>query len=190
MKTLERIGRGLWREVVVDRRAVAAIGAGTAVLSMALAARVRFYLPFTPVPATLQTFFFLVAAASLGPRLATVSLAAYLLLGTVGLPVFTGQWLGHTTGYLVGFVAGGWVVARLTRAVERPSLFRLVGAMLAGLAVVFLFGVTYLACYLKLDLATALVQGLVCFLPGEAVKLYAAVTFCWAYDRRLRQLFP
>ena len=50
-----------WGRVAADRPAVAAIGVAATVVCLAVAAEVRFYLPFTPVPVTLQTFFVLAA---------------------------------------------------------------------------------------------------------------------------------
>ena len=187
---LDSVRHGLEREVVVGRRAVAGIAVATTVVCLTLGAYARVYLPFTPVPITLQTFFVLVAAASLGPGLATASLSAYLLVGAIGLPVFTGLWLGPTTGYLVGFVAGGWLTAKLTRRTESVSAVGLVLAMGAGLAVVYACGVAYLAWALGIGLGRAVALGLVPFLPGAVVKLAAAAAFVRGYQTRLRALFP
>ena len=58
---------------------------------------------------TLQTFAVALVACCLGPKLAIVSAAVYLLLGAVGAPVFAGfsggisVLLGPTGGYIVGF---------------------------------------------------------------------------------------
>ncbi len=178
------------REVVRDRRAVAAIGVGAVAVCMALAAEARIYLPFTPVPVTLQTFFVLVAGAGLGPTLGTVALSSYLVLGAVGVPIFTGQWLGPTTGYLVGFVAAGWLVGALTRRAAEPSMARLLLAMALGDAVLLVLGAAWLALGCGFGVPMAIEKGIMCFLPGDAVKVAAAAAFCHAYRGRLRALFP
>ena len=65
--------------------------------------------PFVPVPFTLQTFFVLLAAAVM-KREAVIPVTLYVLLGTLGLPVFHngvagfGVLLGPTGGYLAGFI--------------------------------------------------------------------------------------
>jgi biotin transport system substrate-specific component len=64
------------------------ICAGIAVL--VVAARVEIPLPFSPVPLTGQTFAVLLIGAALGARLGAVTVGAYVLLGTAGLPVFAG----------------------------------------------------------------------------------------------------
>ena len=64
----------------------------------------------TAVPFTLQTFAVFLALGVLGGKLGTLSVAVYLLLGAVGLPVFAGfqgglgALLGATGGYLAGFL--------------------------------------------------------------------------------------
>ncbi|MFP4056584.1 MAG: biotin transporter BioY [Candidatus Brocadiia bacterium] len=188
-QVLERFAGVLRREVVTDRKQVAAVGAGAVVACLTLAAYARIPLPFTPVPITLQTFFVLVAGAGLGPQLGTVALSAYLVLGTLGLPLFTGAWLGPTTGYLVGFVAAGWLVGTLVRRSASASTPRIVVAMAAGTLVIYVFGAAWLA-VLTGDVRTALVAGVLPFLPGDVVKLAAAAAFCRGYRERLRALFP
>ena len=185
------LASSVWRrEVVADRRAVAAIGVAATVACLALAAEARFYVPFTPVPYTLQTFFVLLAGAAMGPGLGAVALSSYLALGAVGVPIFTGAWLGATTGYLVGFVAAGWLIGTLTRRAEAPSMARLVVAMALGDAVLLLLGAAWLAFGLGLGVPKALALGVVPFLPGEAIKIAVAAAFCRSYRGRLTALFP
>src|SRR5262245_17113843 len=80
-------------------------------LLLALSAQVRIPLFFTPVPITAQTFVVLLTGALLGPRLGAAAMAAYLLEGAMGLPVFQGgnsgvaYMFGPTGGYLIGFIA-------------------------------------------------------------------------------------
>jgi biotin transport system substrate-specific component len=183
------VGRELRREVVVGRRAVAAIGIAAAVVCLTLAAEARVYLPGNPVPVTLQTFFVLVAGAALGPRRGALALSAYLTLGMAGLPLFTSPWLGPTTGYLAGFVAAGLAVALLAPAAARPGTARLAGAMLLGTGLIYLFGAAWFI-GLGTPLPLAIKMGVLDFLPGDAVKLAAAVGFCRCYRERFRTLFP
>ncbi len=189
MDAVQWTGRLLRREVIVDRRAVAAVGVGATVLCLTLAAYARVYLPFSPVPVTLQTFFVLVAGAALGPSLATVALSSYLVLGTIGLPLFAGGWLGATTGYLVGFVPAGWVIARIVRAAGRASTVRLAAAMVLGTAIIYACGGGWLL-VLGVPPRHALLQGVVVFLPGDLLKLAAAAALCRGFQCRFRQLFP
>src|SRR5262245_41782242 len=79
-------------------------------------ARVSVPIPFTPVPATLQTLAVLLAGAFLGARAGAASQTIYIMMGIAGLPVFAlpgggpAYLLGPTGGYLAGFVAAPFIV--------------------------------------------------------------------------------
>ena len=158
---------------------------------VALSARVA--IPWWPVPMTLQPLAVLFTGAVLGSRRGALALLLYLAEGAVGLPVFAGgagvtYMLGPTGGYLVSYpvVAGlvGWLA-------ERGWDRRLVwtaAAMTLGLLVIYAFGVAWLAGFLG-DLETALVQGMLIFIPGDLVKIAIAALALpggWALARRSR----
>ena len=89
-------------------------------------------LPFTPVPLSLGTFAVYLAAAAGGVRWGTLSVAVYLLLGAVGIPVFAGYsgglqvLVGPTGGYLIGYLPLAFLVGLLTdHFPERKSIYPL-----------------------------------------------------------------
>ena len=69
----------------------------------------------TTVPFTMQTFAICVAGGLLGAKRGALTVFAYVLLGAIGLPVFSGmtggigQLFGTTGGYLIGFIILGGV---------------------------------------------------------------------------------
>jgi biotin transport system substrate-specific component len=128
------------------RRGVALV-LGTALV--AVAAQVSVPLPGTPVPASLQPLAVLLVGGLLGPGLGASSLILYLGLGAAGLPVFTpygapgiARLLGPTGGYLLAYPVAAWAVGKL--AGEGRSYLRLLGAALAGLALIHLGGAAQL----------------------------------------------
>lgn len=149
-------------------------------LLTAVGAQIAIPLPGTPVPMTLQTTIVLCAGAMLGARLGAASMVLYVLLGAVGVHVFhAGNWgmatvAGATGGYLLGFVAAQPIIAGLT-ARPNATLAHYAGGMVLGTAVVFAFGVIWLAIWLSEPLSVALQRGLVAFLPTEAIKLALAI---------------
>jgi biotin transport system substrate-specific component len=159
-------------------RAVALVSAAVALT--ALAAQVRFVLPWTPVPVTGQTFAVLLTSAALGMRLGAASQAVYVTIGAMGLPVFTnwqGGWTaatGVTAGYLVGFVIAAAVVGRLAERQQDRALITSLPAMLMGTAVIYLFGASWLAIHLDVPMAQAVELGVAPFLIGDTIKLAAA----------------
>jgi biotin transport system substrate-specific component len=154
----------------------------------AAAAQVSLHLPFTPVPLTLQPMVVLLGAAALGPRLGASSQLLYLLLGVLGLPVFTwspilpqgvGRLMGPTGGYLMAYPIAAFVTGYLAeRGFDRRYLTSL-AAMLAGLVILFAGGVAWLA-YGPMGpagpvgLSAALTIGLYPFVVADLIKVAVA----------------
>lgn len=173
-------------------RHAALILAGTLVIS--LAAQVSIPVPGSPVPITGQTFGVLLTAGALGFRRGIASTLLYLVIGVIGVPVFSGGAhgvdviVGATGGYLVGFVLAAAVIGRLAELGWDRKLLGSVGAMLIGSALIYAVGLPWLAVVAKLDPQTALDKGFLPFLVGDALKLaLAAVAFpvaWWVVGRR------
>jgi biotin transport system substrate-specific component len=136
--------------------------------------------PLQPVPVTLQTLFLYLAGSLLGGSLGALSQVIYVILGAIGLPVFSGGkaglgvFLGPTGGYLIGFIAGAFVTGKIARFRRDPGLVWMVFAMLAGTAVLYALGVLQLVLIGKLSVAKAAAVGVLPFLPGDALKIAAA----------------
>jgi biotin transport system substrate-specific component len=150
----------------------------TATLVALIAAGAWVSIPFLPVPLTLQTLFVLLSGVLLR-RWGFLPPLCYLVLGSVGLPVFhnglagIGILLGPTGGFMVGFVAAGLVAGLAYERQERSV--RMVGLVLAGLAV-YAFGATWLVLSTGMPLTAAVVVGVLPFLLGDALKTAAAYT--------------
>jgi len=154
-------------------------------------------IPLWPVPITGQTFAVLLVGAVLGPIRGALSMALYLVLGVVGLPIFTGGAHGSlfalaSGGYIVGFLFAAALVGWLaTRRWDR-TWYGTVVAFLGGSAVMYLFGLPWL--YLTVGVHQAdpvgftLQNGLVVFLIGDAIKAALAgilLPLAWKATDRL-----
>lgn len=162
----------------------------------AAAAQISIPLPFTPVPLTLQPMIVLLGGAALGRRLGFYGQILYLAAGVAGLPVFANspfllqgpmRLLGPTGGYLVSYPFAAWTVGALAeRGLDRRYLGSAF-AMLAGLAVIYAFGVAWLAFGAvprPLGLRTALIAGAGPFLAADVVKILlasAALPTVWRF---------
>jgi biotin transport system substrate-specific component len=137
-------------------------------------------IPLPIVPITLQTFFVMLSGVVLGPYFGALSMAVYLLLGFIGLPVFAGgqsglgMLVGPTGGYMIGFILCPIVSGLIVRMLKDPGLIWYGLAMLAGDAVVFAFGVLQLSVVLHMPLDRAIVIGLLPFIPGDVLKVIVA----------------
>ncbi|MGI6045303.1 MAG: biotin transporter BioY [Eggerthellaceae bacterium] len=100
-------------------RSIAFVGLSIAI--MAVCAWVT--IPFGPVPFTLQTFAMTFAILVLTPREALSAIAGYLVLGAVGLPVFSGMrgGIGMLAGPTGGFLWGFFIAAFAAIAVLELS---------------------------------------------------------------------
>lgn len=97
------------------------------------------------VPFTLQTLGVFLAVSVLGGKRGTLSVLVYVLLGAVGIPVFSGfrggigVLFGNTGGYIIGFLLSALVMWGIETWFGRGKLVRLI-SMLAGLAICYVFG--------------------------------------------------
>lgn len=140
-------------------------------------------LPLWPVPITLQTFFVILSGLVLGSSAGAMSQAIYILIGLMGLPVFSGgggpsYLMKPSMGYLIGFAIAPVAVGAYVRGRVLTSGTVLIASLLGSL-VIYAVGVPYLAGYLLLVLKKpeafqiAFQTGLVLFLPGDILKCLA-----------------
>jgi biotin transport system substrate-specific component len=164
-------------------------------LFLALCAQVSFYLPFTPVPITLQTLAVLLTGAALGSRRGGLAMLTYLAEGAVGLPVFAGgvggfiKLFGFTGGYLWAFPIAAFVVGLLCeRRLERSFLTSAL-VMLVGSLIIYAIGVSWLAVTLHVDLLKGIALGMLPFIPGDIVKIVFAallLPIAWSIVRAVK----
>ncbi len=137
-------------------------------------------IPFSPVPLTLTNLVLLFAVYLLPWKWAWFSCLIYLLLGTVGLPVFSGfsgglgKLAGPTGGYLVGFLLQVPISGLFLEHFRFRRLPCALG-MILGIAACYALGTVWLALQMHLSLGAALLTGVIPYLPGDAVKIVAAL---------------
>jgi len=173
----------LYKPTTPAKRALLALGGAIAV---AVLARFSIPLPFTPVPVTGQTLGVLLVGAVLGSSLGFRSLLLYLSIGALGVPVFAGggaglAWLlGPSGGYLAAFPLAAWLTGALVErfGVDRRPVTSFF-AMLAGSALIYAGGLTWLGVYLSfsggaLNLGHLLALGFYPFIAGDIFKAILA----------------
>lgn len=183
--------RFLFQPLTRTRTADALLVAGGAGLT-ALCAQITIPVPGSPVPITGQTFAVLLVSAALGLRRGVASMALYLVIGLVGLPVYSDASsgvhvvFGATGGYLVGFVlaaaAMGWAAER---GWDRSPL-KALPVFLLGQVVIFGVGVPWLAVTAHLGPTAAIAAGFTPFLLGGLVKgvlASALLPLAWRISR-------
>lgn len=137
------------------------------------------------VPFTMQTFAVFCTLGLLGGRRGSMAVLIYMLLGAVGLPVFSGfrggigTLLGPTGGYILGFL----LMALLYWLFDRKNNLKLRGMtllLLLGLIVCYAFGtVWFIEVYSKssgpIGLTAALAMCVFPFILPDLIKLALAM---------------
>ena len=147
-----------------------------------LSAQIVIPLPFTPIPLTMQTFAILFGAAVIGPVRSLIAQFAYLLLAAVGFPVLAGNKagieaiFGATAGYLFAFLVASFVVGLLAKKITTKRFQGVLVGYLVGSLIIYAMGATWLAFYTGKGFYFALLNGVVPFLIGDAIKAALAAS--------------
>jgi biotin transport system substrate-specific component len=154
-----------------------------AVVLTAVSAQFTMPLPFTAVPFVLTPMVVLLTGAALGSRLGMLSQVIYVALGAAGLAVFAPsptlppgllRLVGPTGGYLMAYPIAAFVTGALAERGWDRRYLSSVGAMLAGLAIIFIGGVAWLSVSTTHSLSAAVAGGFVPFVALDVVKVVAA----------------
>jgi biotin transport system substrate-specific component len=117
--------------------------------TLLITAAAKINVPVWPVPVTLQSFAIAALAAAFGMRIGVATVAAYLLEGAMGLPVFAAgggvaYLMGPTGGFLIGFLAQAAIIGYAADRGASGRPLTLFGAMLVATAVLYAFGFAWL----------------------------------------------
>lgn len=146
------------------------------VVLTALSAQAKIFLPFTPVPITLQTGVVVLGGLVLG-YYGVIAQLAYVLLGGIGLSLFAVEipgvvalW-GPTGGYLIGFILASYFSAKFVKNSFATMSFVRKFFLLSLISFsIFVPGVLFLSLYTGVSFARALELGLYPFLLGDVLK--------------------
>jgi biotin transport system substrate-specific component len=160
---------------------VASVALGVAVT--AASAQFTITLPFTAVPITFAHIAALLIAAVLGSRLGALTQVLYVALGATGAAVFAPsatlppgllRLVGPTGGYLMAYPLAAFVAGWLAERGWDRRYLSSAAAMLTGLAIIYLGGVSWLTVAFTHSIAMAITLGLVQFVVLDVLKIAAA----------------
>lgn len=163
----------------------------TALLTAVLCISAPLVIPVGPIPVSLATLGVYLAAGLLGPWRGVTAVGLYLLLGSIGVPVFAGftggfqQLAGVTGGFLWGYLLCALVVGLLTRVCHRPALLPL--WLLCGAVALYAVGVGWYVWQTGTTLYWALLT-IAPTLVAEVIKIAVATGAIWSLDRRMKDL--
>ena len=149
-------------------------------------------IPIGPVPIILQNLFVLLAGLLLGSRWGFTSMAIYLLVGAVGMPVFTGgkggiaHFMGPTGGYLIGFAVCAFVTGWIAEQSSGRTSWD-IAAVIVGSLLVYACGVPWLKAVTAMTWTKAVMVGMLPFLMGDGIKAVMAVMLARAVRPMLQR---
>ena len=149
-----------------------------------------------PMPAiTLGTFAIYISAYIIGPWYSSASVLIYILLGIVGLPIFSkGQAglqvvVGPTGGYMLGYFFITLCTGLMVKRFEKKIYLHIIG-MVVGMLACHTIGTIWLGVSMHLSTGAAIAAGFAPFMPGEAIKITASAAICYPVRKQLIRMIP
>lgn len=142
--------------------------------------RIRFFLPFTPVPITGQVFMVLLSGIVLGAEFGSLSQMLYVFLGISGIPWFAlGSLFGPTGGYLIGFIIAPYLVSTITK--KNVSFIPI--ALTTGIALIYLFGALQFSLIMKTGFIKTIKLAVLPFIPFDILKSELIILIIPFYEK-------
>jgi len=137
-------------------------------------------------PLTLQTFFVFMAGLLLGPKMGSISMMIYVLMGVIGLPVFS-QFRGGfdvimsgSGGFIIGFILSALFIGFMKNVKIINSNFNYIFIiLLIGNALIYMCGAAYISYLLNISIAS-IIATFTPYLLGDILKILGAL---YVYSR-------
>ncbi len=138
-----------------------------------------FSFPVGAIPISLATFAIYIISCTVNKKLSVAAVFIYILIGAVGLPVFSSftgglQCItGYTGGYIIGYIPCAFIIGLLTDKFETGRVIYPL-SMIAGTAICYLFGTLWYMHRAECGFPEAVAVCVVPFLIGDIIKITAA----------------
>lgn len=155
----------------------------TAIMAALICIAAPITLPIGAIPVSFGIFAVCLAGGTLGAKHGTAAVAVYILIGAIGLPVFTGfcggvaKLLGLTGGYIIGYIPCALLSGLIRDKTNKRWALPL--GMTLGVAACYFFGTVWFALSaakgdLTSNLWSAILTCVVPFVAIDALKIAAA----------------
>lgn len=152
----------------------------TAIMTAVLCVAAPFSIPIpSAAPLSLATFAIYLIGTLLGRSKGSAAVALYILIGMVGLPVFSGfmggfaKVAGVTGGYIIGYVPCVFLTGLFTE-LSGGKLRGMVAGMIFGTLALYVLGTIWFMLFTGSGLSEALAGCVIPFLPADVLKMIAA----------------
>lgn len=167
---------------------------------LCISAVITIPLPFTPIPITLQVMVVSMCGVLLGKKNGVITIIIYLLLGMVGLPVFSGMQsgpsviVGPTGGFMIGFIGAVFFTGFLCEKIilntdsHNKVIAKTAMAMLIGLFIIYFIGTIQFMVVMKTGVIPALTQAVLPFIPMDLFKIALGIILIGFLKRNVSTL--
>lgn len=152
---------------------------GLMIALISISSYISFPIPFTPIMITAQTIAINLAALILTPRGSAFSVISFILLGIIGLPIFSGGASGigvivsPSGGYLLGFIVSVYVISFLKKKSNDLKTFLFL-TIVIGMPIIYLFGSVGIMVYTNKNFIETIKIAILPFLLGDIIKCVIA----------------
>lgn len=150
-------------------------------------------IPISQTPITLATFAVYLASIILGWKMASMSVLVYILIGIVGVPVFSGfgagiqKIVGPTGGYLLGYLAITLIAGWFSEKQERKITYPVIG-MVLGTLVMYFMGTAWMKFSLHMSWKAAFLGGVLPYIPLDVLKIAAATAIGYPIKNQIKKM--
>jgi len=150
-----------------------------ALFAAVLCAVAPFAVNIGPIPLSFATLVIYLAAGVLDWRLGALSVALYVMLGAVGVPVFSNfqgglhKIVGVTGGFIIGYIPCAIATGVVVKVLRR-RIWAYVLGMAIGTVLLYTCGTAWFMLQSGNPLAASLAMCVTPFLPGDAIKIVFA----------------
>lgn len=164
----------------------------TAMMAAVICVLAPFSIPIGPVPVSLTSLVIYFYIFVFGWRMTAVSYLVYVLIGAVGLPVFSGfagglgKLMGPTGGYIAGMLPMAIVAGMAAEKCRNRGVQLLF--MILGTALCYTLGTAWFCRSMDVSVSAAMGLCVLPFIPGDLVKMLVALKFGSSVRRRIAVL--
>ncbi|MFM1602177.1 biotin transporter BioY [Helcococcus ovis] len=142
-------------------------------------------IPVGPVSITLQTLFVMLSGFFLGKK-AYLASTVYVLMGVIGIPIFSGFRGGLSSiympsfGFLIGMIFSALYISIMFEKVKNINFLKSLIIFITASVIIYLFGIPYMSYILNvyfgkgLSFSKILSIGMIVFIPGDILKCIVA----------------
>ena len=170
-----------------------------ALFTAALCVLSPFSINIGPIPISLATSIIYLAACCLGAKHGTISVIIYILLGAVGMPVFTNygaglqKIVGPTGGFIIGYIPLVYITGLFADYAKSGKIKKVLSenisvilGMILGTLLLYTCGLIWFIYLTESSLSTSLALCVYPFIPGDIAKMvFTMVIFSHIRTRNL-----